>query len=452
MFTNYISFLKQIGIAFHFSESQALMLSESIAFLTILVAGILLYFIVVFIIKKTLYIVIKRSTTKFDDLLVKNKVITRLCLLIPAIVIRSYGSSVLPDFEKAYHFFVVLTRLYEICVYTFVVDAIVNAAYDFYNSFEMSKMKPIKGFVQTVKIVLFIFMVLLIIATLLGKKVGNIVIGLGTLSAVLMLIFKDPILGFVGSIQLSINDMVRIGDWIVVSGNGADGVVQEINLTTVKVQNFDNTITTIPTYSLVSNSFTNWRGMADSGGRRIMRSVNIDVDTIRFCTPEMLEKYKKFQLVKRYIEDRQVEIEAYNKDHKVDTSILLNGRRQTNFGIFRAYVKAYLENNPNISKDLVLMVRQLQPTDTGIPLQIYAFSTNKQWTYYEDIQSDLFDHIFAVIPMFDLKIYQRPSSYTAELIAQEVQDFILNKRNLNVSSTFPVDQKADAKTDQKNAN
>ena len=246
---------------------------------------------------------------------------------------------------------------------------------------------------------------LLITTFLLGKSLYSIIIGLGTISAVLMLIFQDSIKGFVGSIQLSINDMLRIGDWIAV-GN-ADGTVQEINLTTVKVQNWDNTITTIPTYQLVSSPFTNWRGMSESGGRRIARSINIDVNTIRYCTPEMLEKYKQYSLIKDYITQREEEILEYNKANNIDTSQILNGRQQTNLGIFRAYIKAYLNNNPKLNHNLTMMVRQLQPTEFGVPLQIYAFSSDKQWVNYEEIQSDIFDHIISAAPMFDLKIYQK---------------------------------------------
>ena len=266
------------------------------------------------------------------------------------------------------------------------------------------------------KIIIYIICILLVIAILTNKQLSNILIGLGTLSAVLMLVFKDPILGFVGGLQLTVNDMLRIGDWIVMDKSKADGEVLEIGLTTVKVQNWDKTITTIPTYTLISDSFTNWRGMEISGGRRIARSFVIDVDTIKFCTPEMLERYKKFQLVAKYIDDKENEIRLYNKQNKIDDSNLVNGRRQTNIGIFRAYLSEYLNNSPYINQDMTHMVRQLAPTEYGIPIQIYAFSSNKEWVSYENIQSDIFDHIFAVVGMFDLKIYQKPSSNTLEKV------------------------------------
>ena len=405
MFQKYIETLNHIGEHMHFSSNVSLGIAEGIAFATLLIAGILLYFLVRFIISKTVNVLIKKTPSKYDDLLVKNKVFVRICLLIPAILIKFYIKDVLPDFPDAAAVITKITKIYEITVYTSILMALVNAAHELYNSFETSKLKPIEGLVQVIKGVLIAVCVLLITAFLLGKSIGTIVIGLGTISAVLMLIFQDSIKGFVGSIQLSINDMLRIGDWIVTGP--ADGVVQEINLTTVKVQNWDNTITTIPTYTMVSAPFTNWRGMSESGGRRIARTINIDVNTIRYCTPEMLEKYKQYSLVKDYITQKEEDILEYNKANGIDTSVIMNGRQQTNLGIFRAYIKAYINNNPKLNHNLTMMVRQLQPTEFGVPLQIYAFSSDKEWINYEEIQSDIFDHILSAAPMFDLKIYQK---------------------------------------------
>ena len=286
-----------------------------------------------------------------------------------------------------------------------ILSSIVTTLEDIYNTHEMSKLKPITGLVQVIKIVLYVVACLVIIAYLLDTKLTTILISLGTMSAVLMLVFQDTIKGFVGSIQLSANDMLRIGDWIAMGP--ADGNVLEINLTTVKVQNWDNTITTIPTYSLVSNPFTNWRGMSESGGRRIARTINIDVNTIRYCTPEMIEKYKHYSLIKDYLTQKEEDILEYNKANRIDTSEIMNGRQQTNLGVFRAYIKAYLNNNPKLNHNLTMMVRQMQPTEFGIPLQIYAFSNDKRWVNYEEIQSDIFDHIISAATMFDLRIYQK---------------------------------------------
>ncbi|MBR3426985.1 MAG: mechanosensitive ion channel [Bacteroidales bacterium] len=405
MIEKYIEILKGIGNGLHFGASASLAIAESVAFVTLLVIGLLLYFLARFIISKTIHVLIKKTPSKYDDFLIKNKVFVRICLLIPAILIKYYIKDAMPDFPDAVAIIVKITKIYEITVYASILTALVNTAHELYNSFETSKLKPIEGLVQVIKGIIIAVSVLLIATFLLGKSLYSIIIGLGTISAVLMLIFQDSIKGFVGSIQLSINDMLRIGDWIVMGP--ADGTVQEINLTTVKVQNWDNTITTIPTYTLVSSPFTNWRGMSESGGRRIARSINIDVNTIRYCTPEMLDKYKHYALVKDYICQREEDIAEYNEANRIDTSEIMNGRQQTNLGIFRAYIKAYLNNNPKLNHNLTMMVRQLQPNEFGVPLQIYTFSSDKQWINYEEIQSDIFDHIIAAAPMFDLKIYQK---------------------------------------------
>ena len=346
-----------------------------------------------------------RSTNQYDDLLIKNKVIGRICLLIPALLTAAWLPDVLPDFPETCDFLIKLVKILEIIIFIMILISIVTTLEDIYNTHEMSKLKPVTGLVQVIKIVLYTLGGLVIIAFLLDTKLSTILIGLGTMSAVMMLIFQDTIKGFVGSIQLSANDMLRIGDWIAMGP--ADGNVLEINLTTVKVQNWDNTITTIPTYNLVSNPFTNWRGMSESDGRRIARTINLDVNTIRYCTPEMLEKYKHYSLVKDYITNKEKDILEYNKTNRVDTSEVMNGRQQTNIGVFRAYIKAYLENSPKINHNLTMMVRQMQPTEFGVPLQIYAFTNDKDLVTYEGIQSDIFDHIISAAPMFDLKIYQK---------------------------------------------
>lgn len=416
MFEKYIIFLKKLFMEIGFKDTFSNIIAETISLLTLFLSAIILYFIALLIIKKTIHLFIVKSQSKRDDIFIKNNVLKRLCLLIPAYVIRYNIELVLPSFSGLSSAIVLFTKIYEVFIYSRVLDGILTTLNDIYDTYEISKSKPIKGFIQVLKTTIYIICFLLIIAILTQKHLSNILIGLGTLSAVLMLVFKDPILGFVGGIQLTVNDMLRIGDWIVMEKSNADGEVLEIGLTSVKVQNWDMTITTIPTYSLIAESFTNWRGMQNSGGRRIARSFVIDIDTVKFCTPEMLERYKKYQLVTNYIIEKEKEVEEYNKVHTIDDSNLVNGRRQTNIGIFRAYLTEYLANNPHINKDMTFMVRQLAPTEFGIPLQVYAFSANKAWIKYENIQSDIFDHIFAVVPMFDLKIYQKPSSNTLENI------------------------------------
>lgn len=416
MFEKYIILLEKTFEKIGLSENLSGVISEIISLITLFLLAIIIYFITILIIKKTVFVFLQKTETKRDDIIIENKFFNRICLLIPAYIIRGLIPISIPSFPLLSSAIIMMTKIYEVFVYSRVIDAILSTLNDIYNTYEVSKSKPIKGFIQVLKIIVYVICFLLIIAILTQKELSNILIGLGTLSAVLMLVFKDPILGFVGGLQLTINDMLRIGDWIVMEKSKADGEVLEIGLTSVKVQNWDKTITTIPTYSLISDSFTNWRGMESSGGRRIARSFVIDADTIKFCTPEMLEKFKKFQLITQYITDKENEIEEYNKRNNIDDSNPVNGRRQTNIGIFRAYLTEYLSHNPYINKDMTFMVRQLAPTEYGIPIQVYAFSSNKIWVNYENIQSDIFDHIFAVVTMFDLKIYQKPSSNTLEKI------------------------------------
>ena len=405
MIRKYIEILTNLNLKMGLNESLSIGLAETVSTLSLLLLSIGIFFLVKFILKKTVYKIIQRTTTKYDDLLIKNKVIGRICLLIPALLIGALLPDVLPDFPDTAASLGKLVKIFEIVIYTMILSSIMTTLEDIYNTQEMSKLKPLTGLVQVIKIVLYVLAVLIIIAYLMNTKLSTIFISLGTMSAVLMLVFQDTIKGFVGSIQLSANDMLRIGDWIAVGP--ADGNVLEINLTTVKVQNWDNTITTIPTYSLVSSPFTNWRGMSESGGRRIARTINIDVNTIRYCTPEMIEKYKHYSLIKDYITQKEEDILEYNKANRIDTSEIMNGRQQTNLGIFRAYIKAYIDHNPKLNHNLTMMVRQMQPTEFGVPLQIYAFSSDKQWTHYEDIQSDIFDHVISAAAMFDLKIYQK---------------------------------------------
>lgn len=418
MFNKYIIYLENLLSKLGLNTTITTYISEAISLITLILITLALYYIILLVIKKTVYVFIQKSQSKRDDILIQNKVFNRICLLIPAFLIRFNIEAAIPSFPTLSSTIILFTKIYEVFIYSRVLDAILTTLNDIYDTYEISKSKPIKGFIQVLKTIIYIICALLIIAILTHKELSNILIGLGTLSAVLMLVFKDPILGFVGGLQLTINDMLRIGDWIVMEKSKADGEVLEIGLTTVKVQNWDKTITTIPTYSLISDSFTNWRGMENSGGRRIARSFVIDIDTVRFCTPEMLERFKKFQLVTQYINDKEKEIEEYNKANNIDDSNLVNGRRQTNLGIFRAYLNAYLANCPYINKDMTFMVRQLSPTETGVPIQIYAFSSNKAWISYENIQSDIFDHVFAVVTMFDLKIYQKPSSNSLAVLPE----------------------------------
>ena len=414
MINKYLEILERLFLGMRLDGEWAKDLSQGIGIITLLVVSFLLFFVVKFILKKFVGNFIRKTKFKYDDYFLGKKLERRIAFLVPVYMIEGLIYAVAPDLDMLDGFIYALARIGEITTFTGIIISITDSISDIYNSFDVSKNKPMKGFMQVAKIIAIMVCVLLIIGVLINKDMKDLFIGLGTLSAVLMLVFKDPILGFVGGIQLTSNDMVRIGDWIV--KGEADGNVIDVGLTTVKVKNWDNTIATIPTYTLISDPFINWRGMTESGGRRISRSVIIDIDTIKFCTPEMLEKYKKFQLVTKYITDKEAEITEYNKENNIDTSTLVNGRRQTNLGIFRAYLQEYIKQNPNLNHDLTMLVRQKDPTEFGVPLQIYCFSAKTDWISYEAIQNDIFDHIYAVVKQFDLKVYQRPSSYSLSLM------------------------------------
>ncbi|MBP9993620.1 MAG: mechanosensitive ion channel [bacterium] len=412
MIGKYLNLIQRIGVNSNLPEDIAFNLAQIIATITLLILSFALFYLGKYLIVKIVGNIIKKSENKYDDYLLNYNFGTRMAFLIPIYMVRAYIEMTAPEFTAFDNFIIILTKVCEIITYIGIIMSLVDSFQAMYNTRDVSKTRPIKGVVQVIKIILVIACILLVIAAFTQRDIKTILLGLGTLSAILMLVFKDSILGFVGGIQLTTNDMVRIGDWIV--KGDADGNVIDIGLTTVKVQNWDNTISTIPTYSLVTDPFTNWRGMSDSGGRRIARSVIIDADTVKFCTPEMLQRFKKYQLVAKYITDTENDIAEFNEENGIDTSSLVNGRRQTNIGIFRAYLVQYLMNNPNVNKDMTVLVRQQNPVETGIPIQIYCFSKNKDWVPYEAIQSDIFDHIFAVIPEFDLRVYQKPSSYSIE--------------------------------------
>jgi miniconductance mechanosensitive channel len=271
------------------------------------------------------------------------------------------------------------------------------------------KDKPIKSYVQLANIMIYVVATILIIATIMNRDPLALLGALGALTAVLMLVFKDTILGLVASIQLSSHDMVRVGDWVSMPKYGTDGDVLEITLNTVKIQNWDKTISTIPTYAFISDSFKNWRGMTDSRGRRIKRSFNINMTSIKFCTDEEIAQYKKVELLKKYLESMQREIITHNDDNSHDKTSLLNGRNLTNIGLFREYAQQYLMANENLRKDLTLMVRQLEPTENGLPIEVYCFSNNINWVEYEGIQADIFDHLLSSISNFKLEVFQNPT-------------------------------------------
>jgi miniconductance mechanosensitive channel len=392
------------------SEIWATHIGESIMLLFLIFISYVGYIVTWKLMRKLLIPLIQRSKNQFDDILLQHSFFRKVSYLVPALILYYFIADAIISLHLVSAFIEKTLEVFFVFNIVLVLDSILSTINDYYNRYDFAKDHPIKGLIQILKIILYLVAGMVVIGVIFNKNIGTLAMGLGTLSAVIMLIFKDPILGFVGGLQLIFNKMLSIGDWITVSKYGADGTVLEINLTTVKVQNWDKTIVTLPTYSLISDSFQNWRGMEDSGGRRIKRAINIDMDSIRFCTPEMLERFSKIKVLRTYIEETERTIKEYNEKNKVDPSVLVNGRRQTNIGIFRAYLRAYLHNRPDIHNNMTFLVRQLQPSEKGLPMQIYVFTKTIEWAKYEDIQADIFDHILAVIPQFDLKVYQFPKS------------------------------------------
>jgi len=368
-----------------------------------------IYYVAKFVLVTLTAIFAQKTKTKFDDYLIHNKTTKYTAYLIPFFFIYKAVPIILDRYEYWETLFGKIVGIYIVLISLWIIRTIFNALRDYLKQKPEYSDKPIDSFVQVIMIVLWIFGVAMIISTLFGIKKGELLTILGTLSAIIILIFRDTILGFVSSVQVAINDMVRIGDWITMDKFGADGDVIEINLTTVKVRNFDNTITTIPTYSLSSDSFQNWRGMQKSDGRRIKRHILIKSSSIRFLTNEDLNQMKKVQLISSYIVTRQTEIEKYNAIHGIDKTLSLNGRNMTNLGLFRKYIMQYLVDHPGLNKDMHIMCRQLQSTEHGVPLEIYAFSSDKRWANYEYIMADIFDHIMASVIYFDLEIFELPS-------------------------------------------
>lgn len=368
-----------------------------------------IYYLAKFVLVTLTAIFAQRTKTKFDDYLIHNKTTKYTAYLIPFFFIYKAVPIILDKYEYWESVFGKIVGVYIVLLGLWITRTIFNALRDYLKQKPEYSDKPIDSFVQVIMIVLWIFGVTIIISKLFGIKQGELLTILGTLSAIIILIFRDTILGFVSSVQVAINDMVRIGDWITMDKFGADGDVIEINLTTVKVRNFDNTITTIPTYALSSDSFQNWRGMQKSDGRRIKRHVLIKSSSIRFLNDEDLAQMKKVQLIASYIETRQTEIDRYNDVRGVDKTLALNGRNMTNLGLFRKYIIQYLVNHPGLNKDMHMMCRQLQSTANGVPLEIYAFSSDKRWANYEYIMADIFDHVMASVEYFDLEIFELPS-------------------------------------------
>lgn len=375
---------------------------------------ILIAFLIDYIIRKIIVEFFTRisATTKtnFDDLLVKNQAPRNIAHIVPLFVALELIPIVFVDFEYFENLIKKGLQAFTILLILWIVRSLLNTLKDYFKTLPRLKDKPIDSYIQVFMIFAWVLGLLSAFAIITGIEFIKFITTIGAASAVIILVFKDTILGFVASIQVSVNDMVRIGDWITFEKYGADGDVTEINLSTVKVQNFDKTITTIPTYALISDSFKNWRGMENSGGRRMKRALNIKLDSIHYLSKNEVDTLKNIHSISAYLESRQSDIDAFNTNHNINKELLLNGRNLTNIGVFRKYIETYIETHSGTNKEMMIMVRQLAPGTQGIPLEIYAFSSDKRWQNYEYIMADIFDHVIAAVPYFNLEIFELPSN------------------------------------------
>ena len=385
------------------------LLSSAITGLLIVILAGVVYVVAKRIIVHLIHKFVTRTESQLDDVLIKHRVFDRLAVLAPGWVVYKLLPLVLSEYPAIAGIVTTIIAIYLVLVVTLIADAIIDSVLEIYHSFPISRQVPIQNFGQVAKLLIYFIALIIITSLIIGESPLKLFAGLGAMTAVLMLIFKDPILGFVAGLQLSYNKMVGLGDWVEIPQHKADGDILEIGLTTVKVRNFDNTITTVPTQSLINESFKNWRGMQESSGRRIKRAIYIDVNSISFCDEERLQRYSKIDYIKSYIDGKIAELEEYNSSNVGNPESVVNGRRITNIGTFRAYVLAYLRNHPQINQQSTVLVRQLAPTEAGLPLEIYAFSAEKNWVKYEAVQSDIFDHLLAVAREFDLRVFQKPS-------------------------------------------
>ena len=398
--------LLSAGLSESFAQYGNMLALLIVFLIVVVIADILIKRIVI----KVFSNLAEKSKTNFDDMLIANKTPRNIAHIVPLVIAFEFLPVVFTDFPYVSGLVYMGLKLFSIVLLLWIVRSLLHTLKNYFKTLPNLKDKPIDSYIQVFMIFAWVagFMFAFVIIT--GTPLLTFLAAMGAASAVIILIFKDTILGFVASIQVSINDIVRIGDWVTFDKYGADGDVIEINLSTVKVQNFDKTITTIPTYGLISDSFKNWRGMQNSGGRRIKRALLINLDSVKYITVNEIDNLKNIELISSYIENRQLKIEAYNKEHKINKEVLLNGRNLTNLGVFRKYIESYLQKHSGINKDMMIMARQLDPTSQGIPLEIYAFSSDKRWQNYEYIMADIFDHLIAAVPYFNLELFELPSN------------------------------------------
>ncbi|MDT0552485.1 mechanosensitive ion channel family protein [Urechidicola vernalis] len=392
---------------------------ETAMFLNLLVLVVSLFiilYVIDFLLRKIIINAFNRfaekSNTNFDNLMVKNKAPRNIAHIVPVIIADSLIPIAFIDFENAGNFVSKGLEVFGVLLTLWIVRSLLNTFKDYFKTLPRLKDKPIDSYIQVFMIFAWAFGFIVVLVIIADIHIPTFLATMGAASAVILLMFKDTIMGFVASIQVATNDMVRIGDWITFEKYGADGDVIEINLTTVKVQNFDKTITTIPTYSLISDSVKNWRGMEEAGGRRIKRALIIKQESVKHLSTNDIDELKKIQLISAYIEKRQADIEQHNIQNGADKSLLINGRNLTNMGVFRKYMETYVENHSAINDEMTVMVRQLAPTSQGIPIEIYAFSADKVWKNYEYIMADIFDHLVASVGYFNLELFELPSNTT----------------------------------------
>ena len=402
--------LIQLGVA----EEAAALLTVAADVVVVLILALIADYIVRRIVVGRMTALAARSATHWDDRLMEHRVFQRLAHIAPAIAIYLFAVPVLGDFGVLADVARRGAVAYMIFVATTAGFAGLNAAVDIIRASSLSPSLPARGIAQVVKMALFAVAAVSMLSVVLNESPLLLLSGLGAMGAVLIFVFKDAILGFVAGVQLSVNRMVARGDWIEMPAHGVDGDVTEVGLTTVKVQNFDKTIVTIPTYALVSESFKNWRGMSESGGRRIKRALHIDIGSVCFCDEEMLARFARIRYITEHVEAQRDEAAHWNREQGVEAADYANGRRLTNVGLFRAYVVAYLRHHPMVHQDMTFLVRQLDPTEHGLPIEIYVFCREQEWARYEAIQADIFDHLLAIAPQFDLRIYQNPSGPDVE--------------------------------------
>jgi miniconductance mechanosensitive channel len=414
--------LNDVFVDLNFLELYAKLTAVVLTIVSLFIVAIIVHWITKILVIKIIHRLVEKSKTEWDDYLLKHKVFQSLSHLASALVF--YYSVNFSEIPEVTRLLTIFTNIYFVVIFIKVVSGILKAANDIYLTTPYASTRSIKGYIQLIMILIYFIAGICIIGIIFNQSPLYLLGGLSAFAAVLILVFKDPILGLVASIQLSANNMLKPGDWIEVPKHNANGTVIDISLTTVKVQNGDKTISTIPTYSLVTDSFLNWSGMEESDGRRIKRSINIDMKSIQFCDDKMLDKFQQFRLISDYVIEKQTEIAKYNKDLGVVNDSIPNGRCQTNLGIFRKYLEVYLKDNPYINNDMTFLVRHLQPTEVGMPIEIYAFSKEKQLNEYEGIQADIFDHILAVLPEFGLRVFQSPSGHDINDLSEKLANRI----------------------------